>query len=237
MQTNLPFGQSADLKAIQNRLRAVFGREPDGYRAPAIAQFIRSFIGSRTYDAQSDEAFAYLLNRFTGPDAVADAPVEEIQAALASVTHAQDKAVNLKGALRKIRAASGRADLEFLVDLEVEMALRWLENIHGVGRKIAAATLNFSALRMRAFVVDTHVIRVMRRFGFVKANADTHDVYDVVMVAADCFDADDLYELHWHLKKLGQNMCAHSYALCASCPLSDICMKRIESDPLHGHAA
>jgi endonuclease-3 len=238
MQTELAFGQTADLKTIKVRLRSAFGPEPEGVRLRPIDQFIRGFIGSRTYDWQSNRAFTRILNRFTGPEEMADAPVAEIARLLEGVTHGDDKAKNLQGALREIRAASGALDLEFLGGLEVGPALQWLEQIHGVGRKIAAATLNFSSLRKRAFVVDTHIIRVMRRFGFVRSHATTQDVYDAVMAAADRFSATDLYELHWHLKKLGQNTCEHARAACTACPLSDFCMKRIESDSaLRGRAA
>ena len=230
MQTNLPFGQSADLKAIQNRLRAVFRPAPEGHRKPPLHQFVRSFIGSRTYDGQADRAFTRLVNRFPRMDEMADADTSQIEPLLDGVTFSADKAVNLRNALRQIRARAGTLDLQFLGNLDVAIALRWLEQIHGAGRKVAAATLNFSTLRKRAFVVDTHIIRVMRRFGFVKSTAATEDVYNAVMASAGGMSADDLYQLHGHLKKLGQNTCKHTQALCRLCPLSDICMKRIESD-------
>jgi endonuclease-3 len=237
MQTNLPFGQAADLKSIQNRLRAVFRPMPDGPRKPPLHQFVRSFIGSRTYDGQADRAFSRLINRFPHIEAMADASVEEIEPLLDGVAFSSDKAVNLRNALRQIRARAGTLDLEFLGNLDAGIALRWLEHLHGAGRKVAAATLNFSTLRKRAFVADTHIIRILRRFGFVRANATPEDVHDAVMAAADGFDADALYQLHWHLKKLGQTTCKHANALCGLCPLAEICMKRIEGDPLHGRAA
>lgn len=237
MQANLPFGQTADLKTIQNRLRAVFRPEPDVARKQPLLQFIRSFIGSRTYDWQSDRAFTRMINRFPKIEALADAKPGEIAPLLDGVTFSDDKAVNLPSALRQIRARAGSLDLEFLGNLDVGIALRWLEQIHGAGRKVAAATLNFSTLRKRAFVADTHIIRIMRRFGFVRANATTEDVYDAVMASADGMSANDLYQLHWHLKKLGQTTCKSANALCRLCPLADICMKRIESDLLHGRAA
>ncbi len=123
---------------------------------------------------------------------------------LSGVTHPEKKAPELKEALRKIRVRAGTLDLDFLADHPVEQALRWLEEIRGVGRKIAAATLNFSALRKRAVVVDTHVLRVLRRFGFVRSSAETEDAYAAVMAACGDLDADDL---HWHLKRLAQKFC------------------------------
>ena len=70
-----------------------------------------------------------------------------------------------------------------------------------------------------------HVLRVLRRFGFVDANASAEEAYDAVMAAADDFDADDLYELHWQLKSLGQKACSQAQARCFSCPLADICLR------------
>ena len=128
-----------------------------------------------------------------------------------------------------IRARSGHTNLNFLIGLEIETALFQLEQIHGVGPKIAAATLNFSTFHGRVFVVGTHALRVLRRFGFVGANATIEDTYNAVMAAADDFDADGLRELHWYLKSLGQKTCSHARALCVSCPLSDICLHRVEA--------
>jgi endonuclease-3 len=237
MQTNLFSGQSADLRSIRDRLRTAFGRDRSGVRVSAINQFIRSFVSSRTRDWQSDRAFMRLLSRYNGPEALAEAPVAEIEAALAGVQFADKKARELKAALLHIRARAGTVDLDFLTGLDVEAALVWLEQIRGVGRKIAAATLNFSALRKRAFVVDTHVIRVMRRFGFVKPNAETEDIYDAVMAAAADMSADDLSEFHWHLKRLGQNTCKAFKANCSICPLAETCLKRMETSYRSGHAA
>jgi endonuclease III len=237
MQATFPFGQAADLRSLRDNLRPVFGRIRDEQRLDPVSQFVRSFIASRTYDRTSWNAFLRLTGRYRDWDALADAPVDEIEAELAGITFPEKKAHDLKLALRKIRARAGEINLDFLADQPGEQGLFWLEQIHGVGRKIAAATLNFSTLRERAFVVDTHVLRVMRRFGFVKPHADEIAVFDAVMAAANGFSADDLYELHWYLKGLGQKFCMHSRALCESCPLSDICVKRVESTLQSGYAA
>jgi endonuclease III len=228
MQETLSFGQTNDLLSLRDSLRPVFGEIRDEWRLDPVAQFVRSFIGSRTYDRTSWQAFERLTARYADWDAVADAPVSDIEAALGDVTFADKKARELREALRKIRVRAGAIELDFLAELQVETALHWLEQIPGVGRKIAAATLNFSVLGRRAFVVDVHVIRVLRRFGFVKPNAGTREVYDAVMAAAGRFDAEALYELHWYLKRLGQKACTHFQAACASCALSQSCLRRIE---------
>jgi endonuclease-3 len=229
MQANLFSSPAGDIRALRNRLSAVFGPIRASDRLEAIDQFVRSFIGSQTYDDVSWKAFWRLARHFRSWEALADAPEAEIAAELAGVTHAERKAPALKRALRKIRVRAGVLDLEFLADHPAEQGLRWLEEIDGVGRGIAASTLNFSVLRKRAFVVDTPVLRVLRRFGFVDARAESAEAYDAVMDAAAEFDADDLYELHWYLKRLGQKTCTAYRALCVSCPLSDVCLRRVEA--------
>jgi protein ImuA len=233
MQPFLFSRQQADLRSVRDRLRVAFGSIRDEQRLDPTSQFVYAFIGSRTYD----EVSTRLNWRYRSWDDIADAPVGDVEAALTGVDFSENKAADLKLALRKIRARAGSIDLEFLADHSVEAALFWLEQIHGVGRKIAAATLNFSTLRKRAFVVDTHVQRVMSRFGFVSPASNTIAVFDAVMAAADGFDADDLYELYWYLKGLGQKTCTYFRALCASCPLSDMCLKRVEKNAIAVTAA
>ena len=225
MQPAFDFKQAADLRSIRDRLSLQFGRVPDGKRLDPVSQFVRSFIGSRTRDQISWSAFARLVTRYQSWDAVADAPAADIHAVIHDVNYAEKKAPELKQALRKIRACYGSISFDFLIGLDIERALFLLKQIHGVGPKIAAATLNFSAFHRRAFVVDTHVLRVLRRFGFVGANASAKTAYDAVMAAADDFDSNDLYELHWYLKMLGQMTCSHAQAQCVCCPLSDICLR------------
>ena len=67
-------------------------------------------------------------------------------------------------------------------------------------------------------------------FGFVGANASAETAYDAIMTAADDFDADDLFETALANKKhWAQNVCTYAQARCASCPLSDICLQRLEA--------
>ncbi len=206
-----------------------FGKIRVEERPDPVSQLVGSFIGSRTYDWKSWDIFVRLVQRYPNWDAVADASISDIETTLEGVTFSEKKAPELKQALRAIRIRFGQINLDFLADQSVDQALNCLEQIHGVGRKIAAAALNFSLLRMRAFVVDTHVLRLLRRFGFVAMKADTKAAYDAVMAAPDGLSADDLFDLHWQMKSLGQTVCTHAKALCASCPLSDICLRGVEN--------
>jgi protein ImuA len=223
MQVNFPFNQAADLASIRERLIARFGKVRVEDRPDPVSQFVVSFIGSRTYEWKSCDAFSQLIQRYPTWDAMADAPVADLEATLAGVTYAEKKAPELKQALQAIRATHSQINLDFLSGYDVDQALDCLKKLHGVGPKIASATLNLSTLRMRTFVIDQHILRVLRRFGFVGIKVDTEVTHNAVMAAADGLDADDLFELHWHMKNLGQTICTFAQTLCSSCPLSDIC--------------
>jgi protein ImuA len=229
MQAIFPFRQPTDITSIRERLRARFGKIRVEDRPDPVSQLVGSFIGSRTYDWKSWDAFLRLVDIYPSWDAVVDASVAEIAVVLEGVKFPEKKALKLKQALQAIRTSFGRINLDFLADGDSDKALKCLEKIQCVDRKIAAETLNFSALRMRSFVVDKHVLRVLQRFGFVPMRADTAATHDAVMAAADGLDADDLFELHWHIKDLGQTICTYDQAFCTSCPLSDICLRRVEN--------
>jgi endonuclease III len=209
MQAALSFGQSADLVFVRDRLRDRFGPQFDAQRHDPISQLVKAAISSRTYDEISSAAFERLVMRYPDVGDLAAAPVEEIEAVISNVEFAESKATHLRAALRMVKAQQGAISLDFLLDWPVDLAMRWLVGLPGVGHKVAAAVLNFSTLRRRIFVVDTHVLRVLQRFGFVGTKADYENASDAVMAAADSFDTDDLYELHWLLKYLGQQICTH----------------------------
>jgi endonuclease-3 len=226
MQQTFEFLQTeceADLRFIKTRLHRLFGDFRFEDRGDPVSQLVGSLLSSRTHDSVSLRAFERLAKGFPDWDAVADAPQADILDAIGDVTFPEKKAADLKQALRLIRARFGRITLDFLNGLEPEQALFQLEQLPGIGRKTAAAILNFSSLRMRTFVVDTHVLRVLQRFGFLRERAETGEAYDAVMAAADGFDADHLFELHWHIKRLGQSVCSHTHAACDSCPLASKC--------------
>ncbi|MGD0142209.1 MAG: endonuclease [Rhizomicrobium sp.] len=235
MQTALAFGQSADLVFVRDRLRDRFGPVFDAMRHDPISQLVKASISGRTYDDISSAAFERLVARYPNVEDLAVAPVEEIEAVICGVTYAENKAFHLRAALRMIKAHQGEIALDFLLDWPIDLALCWLEGLPGVGHKVASAVLNFSTLRRRIFVVDTHVLRVLQRFGFVGTNADSEDASDAVMAAADSFDTDDLYELHWLLKYLGQQVCTHGIAHCSECPLAAMCMKRVRPEKTLSH--
>ena len=220
--------RASTLAEIHRRLQRRFGRPGPFLRLDPVSQLVLSLIGGRTRSEVSRAAFERLLTRFGNWTAVRDAPVAEIRQAIRRVTFADVKAPRLKASLAEITRTRGSLTLDSLEVLTVEDALAWLERLPGVGRKVAAATLNFSTLRKAALVIDTHHVRLLRRLRFVGKCCTLRQAYDHVMpLVPPDWQADDLDDHHQLVKSLGQTICRHGTPVCRRCPLEDLC-------PTHG---
>lgn len=217
------FGAVEDMAWVRDQLRFSFGR-PDRIQARTpIGQLVKSSISNRTLDEVSLAAYGRLVAAYPDWPALAEASTSDIEALIGDVTFPDVKARHLRDALRAIRVHHPDFNLEFLGRLSVAGALAWLERLPGVGRKVSASTLNFSTLNMPAFVVDTHVLRVLRRYGFVRSKAGTRTAYHAAMAASPLWSAPGLAELHILMKHLGQTICRHGHARCADCAINRRC--------------
>lgn len=227
MQESFDFGAD-DLEFIRQALSRTFGRLVVVERRDPLWRMVRSLIGAQTYDFVAEPALERLMLRWSDPAALAGAAPEDVRQVIADVSHADRKAGQLVATLRWIGRERPTYDLSFLRYWPVRRALSWLERFPGVGPKVAAATLNASTLRMRVFIVDSHVHRVLLRFGIIGSRASAEDGRDAVTAAAGALDADDLLELFAQMKRLGQTYCRPFGARCASCPLAGRCGKKVE---------
>jgi endonuclease-3 len=229
MQNMFDFGEEARLARLRDLLIARFGRPGIGALRDPMGQLVKSLISSRTRDEVSLPAFARLARAYPRWADMAAASPRNIEAVIKDVTFADVKAGHLTRTLQTIAATHPDFRLDFLAAMPVPQGLKWLERLPGVGRKVATATLNFSTLRRPAFVIDTHILRVLRRIGIVRPNATTENAYNIVMAAADGWGADDLAELHSLMKRLGRTLCRFDRACCEDCPIVSHCKTAIGS--------
>lgn len=225
MQLLLGFDdRTRTLAEIHRRLQRRFGPPGPWLPLDPVSQLILGLIGGRTRGEVSRSAFEALRARFGSWAALRDAPAAEIQEVIRGVTFADRKALRLKAALTAMTAAHGEPTLDHLERLSAEDALTWLERLPGVGRKAAAATLNFSTLRKAALVIDTHHLRVLQRLGLASGRSSLAQAHDRIMpVLPPAWSAAGLDEHHQLMKTLGQTVCRHGAPSCRDCPLHDLC--------------
>jgi endonuclease III len=237
MQFALPLTERPIVPQIRARLLARSGAQRDAWRLDPVSQLINSMVSSRTLDAISQQAFVRLRHCYPSWELLSRAIPSEIEPIIRSVTFAERKAVYLPLALRMIMARTGSLDLHFLAEWDEEMALHWLRGLPGVGAKIAAAVLNFSTLRKRTLVVDTHLLRLGKRLGLLPRSGRYETGYEGYMpLIPDDWDGDDLYEFHWLMKYHGQRICTHDAPDCTRCTLRDICPSRASEHSISGNA-
>lgn len=223
MQMAFDFGAVGDMAWMRDQLRSCFGRPDRVCTRVPIGQLVKSLISNRTLDEVSLAAYQRLVEAYPEWPALAGASTGDVEALIGDVTFPDTKARHLGDTLRAIGARHPDFDLRFLGRLSVAEALAWLERLPGVGRKVSASTLNFSTLDMPAFVVDTHILRVLSRYGFIRRKANTRTTYDAAMAAAPRWSAAELAELHVLMKRLGQTICRHDRACCPDCPIRQRC--------------
>ena len=210
---------------IHARLCPVYGCPiPYFHSLDPVSELISSLLSHRTRNAESGRAFKALRARFPDWEAVIDADVPEIEAAIAGVTWPELKAPRIRDVLRALHDRCGTLDLAFLADMEVEAARAWLQAIPGVGPKTSAAVLSFSTLRMPALPVDSHHHRVAQRLGLIGKRVDVGPSHPILraQLPAD-WSAQDLYDNHEILMLHGQQVCHHHRPACGRCVLIDLC--------------
>jgi endonuclease-3 len=215
------FGRN-DLERWNAGLASLGTTLPPRRRKP-VGQLVKSLISGRTRDPVSLAAYHRLRDRFGSARAIATAPVPLIEETIADVTFAESKAEWLAAALKRIGRERPDFELDFLGALPLEDALAWLERLPGVGRKVAASTLNASTLGRPVLIVDSHVLRVLRRLGFVGPAAEALAASEAVTAAMPHWSGDDFLALHIATKRLGQTLCRPEAPACPRCPLRRDC--------------
>ena len=227
MQLDLGSDPRTDiLRRTQAALIGRFGRivRPPGKRRDPVWVLVHGVIGAQTKTAASNASTDSLIAEYGSWEAVAAAPVEELEGRLQRQTFPGVAAQRLKDCLNAIIAARGSVDLRHFSNLPTDEAMAWLETLPGVARKNSAGVMNASTFERRAMVIDGHHRRIMQRMGIVPAKADTARTYDALMpVVPPEWSAADMDEHHLLLKKLGQTLCRPRKLECGDCPVRADC--------------
>ena len=183
---------------------------------------MQTVLSQNTTDVNSARTYASLKERFPRLEDLATADVRAVASSIRLGGLARVKARYLKDITREVLKRRGNTDLSFLNKMDDGEALAWLESLPGVGAKTARVVLLFS-LGRDVFPVDTHILRLTKRFGFIpaKATADAaHKFWD------EYGPPGKARELHLNLIRHGRDVCAARRPACDACPLAELCPSR-----------
>ncbi len=217
---------SIDLEALKKRAMAVYQKLFWSYGLPVwrdplppVDELISTILSQNTNDRNRDLAFRELVRRFPNWEAVRDAPVDEVVAAIRTAGLANQKGPRIQAVLRAISRERGSLDLSFLSVLSRDDALAWLTRFNGVGPKTAAIVLQFS-LGIPAFPVDTHIYRVTGRIGLRPKKMSVEQTHRFL---EQIFPPETYYAAHLNIIRLGREICQARRAQCERCMLVDVC--------------
>lgn len=200
-------------------LNREYGQPAPRRRLDPLSELIATILSQNTSDLNSGRAFDSLVSAFGSWDRVADAAVEEIAATIVHGGLSRVKAPRIKAILETVRRERGSLDLDFLKDMPLDDAIRWLESLPGVGPKTAACVLLFS-LGRPAFPVDTHVYRVSRRLGLIHNGVSAVKAHEVL---EKLVPEEDVYRFHMNLVAHGRRVCRAQRPRCRGCILMEVC--------------
>jgi endonuclease-3 len=207
------------IRAVQRRLRAEQGAFKPKPRLPIIDELVATVLSQATSDRNSERAFAELKARFQCWEQVLEAPWDEVANAIRSGGIADQKARRIQQILRVIEEREGRIDLGRLNELDDQAVEEYLTALPGVGPKTAACVLVFSMGRA-AFPVDTHVLRVAARLGWIPPKTTGDKAHRLL---AHRVPPDIRYDLHIALITHGRTVCKAQRPRCETCVLLDLC--------------
>lgn len=214
---------SAELKAKAERIHALllehYGQPQLKERLDPLSELVLTILSQNTADRNSHRAYDALRTRFPTWEDVLAAPVEEVAAAIEIGGLANVKAPRIQHILRQLAQERGALSLDFLAEMSVEEARRFLLTLPGVGPKTAACVLLFS-LQKPAFPVDTHVHRVTRRLGLIGPKTSAEEAHDLL---AELVPPEQYFAFHVNLIRHGRAVCHAGAPRCEICPLAPEC--------------
>ncbi|MFB0534613.1 MAG: endonuclease III [Anaerolineae bacterium] len=188
------------------------GRDP-------LTTLVSAILSQNTNDLNRDRAFERMRERFPTWEEVRDADPAELVEAIRPAGLANQKGPRIQNALRMITEQQGELSLDFVADMEIEEARKWLTSMKGVGPKTAAIVLCF-ALGKPAFPVDTHVHRVTKRLGLIGPKTTREQAHPLL---EELLPAKIYYPFHMNLIAHGRQVCKSQQPRCEVCLLQEDC--------------
>jgi len=211
--TTLSRAQTLKARAleIQRRLNATY---PDAhceldYRN-AFELAVATILSAQCTDKRVNLVTPELFKRWPTPQTLAKARRTDIERVIKSTGFYRNKAKSLSGLAKALVAEHGG---------DVPRAMDALVKLPGIGRKTANVILGNAYGMNEGVVVDTHVLRLSKRFGLTRQT----DAVKVERALMPLFPRESWAKLShlmiWH----GRRICDARKPRCGECPLADVC--------------
>lgn len=171
---------------------------------------IAVILSAQATDISVNKATPALFAAYPTPEALAQAPIEDIITKIKTIGLYRNKAKNIKACAQMLLDNYGGI---------VPSSREELVKLPGVGRKTANVVLG-DAYGIPAIAVDTHVERVTKRLRICKLSASVTEVESTLMRK---IPKELWVKSHHTLIFFGRYHCTARAPKCEICPLLDMC--------------
>lgn len=175
----------------------------------AFELLVATVLSAQTTDVRVNAITPALFARYPDALAMSQAPPEELQELIRSTGFFRAKANSLLGLANRIVDE---------YDGVVPHRLEDLITLPGVGRKTANVVLG-NAFGVPGITVDTHFIRLARRFGWTEETDPVKIEHEV----GELFEKRDWTMLSHRVVFHGRRICLARKPACGACPLTTLC--------------
>jgi endonuclease-3 len=212
-----------DLKAKVRKITLILEK---GYGIPQregpgnpLDILIETILSQNTSDRNRDKTYRRLKSRFPHWENVLKGKTKSIVSAIRPGGLAEQKARRIREILRWIKEREGRLSLSFLGKMDSEEIKNTMGSLKGIGPKTLHCLLLFG-LGREAFPVDTHVLRIGKRLGFIPEWMDGEEAH---LWMPPLIPKGKSLSLHLNLIRFGRFVCKAKNALCDICFLKGEC--------------
>ena len=210
----------AKVRKITHLLERKYGIPRKKRGADLLDILIQTILSQNTSDQNRDRAYQRLKARFPRWEDLLRAKMQSVIQAIRPGGLAAQKARRIFDILRWLKEREGKLTLLFLKKMGSEEIKTTLGVLKGIGPKTVHCLLLFG-LGREAFPVDTHVLRVGRRLGFIPERISAEEAHRWM---PPLIPKGKSLSLHLNLIRFGRSVCKAKKPECLGCFLADECL-------------
>lgn len=213
-----------DLKAKVRKITLLLEKQYGVPRRKSLGNpldiLIETILSQNTHDQNRDKAYQRLKERFPRWEDALEGKIKSIVSAIRPGGLAEQKAKRIHEILHWIKKREGRLSLSFLKKMGSEEIRKTMGVQKGIGPKTLHCLLLFG-LGREAFPVDTHILRIGKRLGFIPERMDAEKAHFWMI---HLIPKEKSLSLHLNLIRLGRSVCKARNPECNKCFLSIECL-------------
>lgn len=209
-----------NVRKITRALTRAYGRPTLGNKRNPLDELLFIILSSKTPPHRYKLTYRALKEKYPSADGLASAKPSAIARVIEVGGLAEKKARQISAIAKALVREFGRVTLRPLRGASDADAEAFLDNLPGIGKKMARCVLMYS-LDRPVFPIDSHCFRICQRLGWVSEDTNLTDrVADTLQEGIPPHLRQDL---HVGMILLGREFCQPLKMRCVECPLLRYC--------------